>query len=112
MDLLGYASFAVPFFGEFFDLIWAPISGLIYWKTFGGAKGFLGGGFASEGKDSYRHFGVELQTLEGIVLSRGSSSQQVAAILCPLFQHHGDQRKFLQASHPGDRDQMDGAGAG
>ena len=46
MDLLGYASFAVPFFGEFFDLIWAPISGLIYWKTFGGAKGFLGGGFA------------------------------------------------------------------
>lgn len=46
MDLLGYASFAIPFFGEFFDLLWAPISGLIYMKTFGGAKGFLGGGFA------------------------------------------------------------------
>ena len=44
MDLLGYATFAVPFFGEFFDLIWAPISALIYWRTFGGFKGFFGGG--------------------------------------------------------------------
>lgn len=46
MDLVGYATFALPFFGEFLDLIWAPLSGLIYWRTFGGAKGFLGGGFA------------------------------------------------------------------
>ena len=46
MDLLGYATFAVPFFGEFFDLIWAPISAMIYWKTFSGFKGFFGGGFA------------------------------------------------------------------
>lgn len=46
MDLLGCASFALPFFGEFFDLIWAPISAFIYWRTFGGFKGFLGGGFA------------------------------------------------------------------
>jgi hypothetical protein len=45
MDLLGYATFAVPFFGEFFDLVWAPISALIYWRTFGGFKGFFGGGF-------------------------------------------------------------------
>jgi hypothetical protein len=45
MDLIGYSSFAVPFFGEFFDLIWAPISAIIYWRTFGGIKGFLGGGF-------------------------------------------------------------------
>lgn len=44
MDLLGYASFALPFFGEIFDLAWAPISALIYMKTFGGFKGFLGGG--------------------------------------------------------------------
>lgn len=44
MDLLGYGTFAVPFFGEFLDLIWAPISALIYWKTFGGSKGFFGGG--------------------------------------------------------------------
>lgn len=46
MDLMGYASFAVPFFGEFFDLLWAPISGLIYMRTFGGVKGFFGGSFA------------------------------------------------------------------
>lgn len=46
MDLLGMASFAIPFFGEFFDLLWAPISGLIYMKTFGGVKGIFGGGFA------------------------------------------------------------------
>ena len=44
MDLLGYATFALPFFGEFFDLMWAPVSAMIYWKTFGGFKGFLGGG--------------------------------------------------------------------
>lgn len=45
MDLIGYGTFAIPFLGEFFDLIWAPISALIYWRTFGGFKGFLGGGF-------------------------------------------------------------------
>ncbi|HTM92660.1 MAG TPA: hypothetical protein VL095_09585, partial [Flavisolibacter sp.] len=28
MDLIGYGSFAIPFFGEFFDLIWAPVSAL------------------------------------------------------------------------------------
>jgi len=44
MDMLGYASFTIPFFGEFFDLVWAPISALIYWRTFGGFKGFFGGG--------------------------------------------------------------------
>lgn len=45
MDALGCASYALPFFGEFFDLIWAPISALIFWRLFGGVKGFLGGGF-------------------------------------------------------------------
>jgi hypothetical protein len=45
MDMLGCASYAIPFFGELFDLIWAPISALIYWRLFGGVKGFLGGGF-------------------------------------------------------------------
>lgn len=46
MDLLGYASFAIPVFGEVFDLLWAPASALIYMRTFGGAKGFIGGSFA------------------------------------------------------------------
>ena len=43
MDLIGYASFAVPFFGELIDFVWAPISAVIFWRTFGGAKGLLGG---------------------------------------------------------------------
>jgi hypothetical protein len=43
MDLIGYASYAVPFIGEFTDFFWAPISGLIFFFTFGGWKGALGG---------------------------------------------------------------------
>ena len=46
MDLLGYASFTLPVIGELFDLVWAPVSALIYMRTFGGVKGFLGGSFA------------------------------------------------------------------
>jgi len=43
MDLIGYLSYAVPFIGEFSDLVWAPISGIIFFFTFGGWKGALGG---------------------------------------------------------------------
>lgn len=46
MDFLGYASFGIPILGEFLDLIWAPISGIIYYKMFGGVKGLFGGAFA------------------------------------------------------------------
>ena len=45
MDLAGYATYALPFFGEFADIIWAPISGFIFYKTFGGWKGTFGGLF-------------------------------------------------------------------
>ena len=44
MDIIGSSTYLVPFFGEFFDLVWAPISAMIYWRTFGGFKGFFGGG--------------------------------------------------------------------
>jgi hypothetical protein len=43
MDLIGCATYAVPFFGEFADIVWAPISGIIFFLTFGGWKGALGG---------------------------------------------------------------------
>jgi len=43
MDLIGYFSYAVPFLGEFLDLVWAPISAVIFFFTFGGWKGALGG---------------------------------------------------------------------
>jgi hypothetical protein len=43
MDLLGYATYAIPFFGEIADIIWAPLSGIIFFISFGGWKGVLGG---------------------------------------------------------------------
>jgi hypothetical protein len=45
MDLLGYATYAIPGVGEFGDIIWAPISALIFYRTFGGWKGAFGGLF-------------------------------------------------------------------
>jgi hypothetical protein len=45
MDFLGYATYSVPFFGEFLDLLWAPVSAIIFFRMFGGAKGFFGGAF-------------------------------------------------------------------
>ena len=46
MDLIGCASFTIPFIGEFSDVIWAPISALIFYRTFGGWKGTFGGVFS------------------------------------------------------------------
>lgn len=46
LDLVGYVSFAIPFFGELFDFVWAPVSALIYWRLFGFKKGFFGGWFS------------------------------------------------------------------
>jgi len=45
MDLLGCVSYAIPGLGEFSDIIWAPVSGLIFFIHFGGWKGALGGLF-------------------------------------------------------------------
>ena len=45
MDLIGYATYAVPGLGEFADILWAPVSGFIFYKTFGGWKGAFGGIF-------------------------------------------------------------------
>jgi len=43
MDLIGYATYAVPFFGEIADIVWAPVSGIIFFASFGGWKGAIGG---------------------------------------------------------------------
>jgi hypothetical protein len=45
-DLIGYASFAIPGLGELSDVVWAPISGMLFYKMFGGAKGAFGGIFS------------------------------------------------------------------
>jgi hypothetical protein len=46
MDAIGYATYAVPFMGEFADVIWAPLSAIMFFKTFGGWKGAFGGVFS------------------------------------------------------------------
>jgi hypothetical protein len=43
MDIVGYATYAIPGLGEFADILWAPISSIIFMRTFGGWKGALGG---------------------------------------------------------------------
>ena len=43
MDAIGSAVIVVPVLGE---LIWAPISAIIFWRMFGFNKGFLGGIFS------------------------------------------------------------------
>ena len=43
MDLVGYATYAVPLLGELGDVFWAPLSSIIFFATFGGWKGVLGG---------------------------------------------------------------------
>ena len=43
MDIVGYATYAIPFLGEFADILWAPISSVIFMSTFGVWKGALGG---------------------------------------------------------------------
>src|SRR5215212_1150089 len=45
MDFLGCATYAVPFFGEFLDILWAPVSAFIFFRMFGGVRGFFGGAF-------------------------------------------------------------------
>lgn len=41
MDVLGSLSYLWPVFGEWFDLIWAPVSAYIFYKKFGSKTGTL-----------------------------------------------------------------------
>jgi len=42
MDVIGYATYAIPVLGEVGDAIWAPISAIIFYISFGGWKGGVG----------------------------------------------------------------------
>ena len=42
MDLIGCASFVIPGIGEFSDIIWAPVSAYIFYRSFGGRFGVFG----------------------------------------------------------------------
>ncbi len=43
MDVLGCASYLIPFLGEWFDVAFAPISAIIYFIAFKGMRGMVGG---------------------------------------------------------------------
>ena len=42
MDLIGMITYFFPGLGEFVDIAWAPISGYIFLKMFGGRLGMIG----------------------------------------------------------------------
>jgi len=42
-DLIGMASYLLPGIAETFDLVWAPISGVLFFLFFGGRFGVIGG---------------------------------------------------------------------
>lgn len=42
MDLLGCASYTVPLLGEVSDVIWAPLSAIVFYRMFGGTLGTFG----------------------------------------------------------------------
>jgi hypothetical protein len=46
MDIIGMASFIFPGLGEWSDVVWAPISAYVFYQTFGGLGGMLGGAFS------------------------------------------------------------------
>lgn len=46
LDFIGYLSYLIPFFGEFTDVIWAPISAFLITRMFKGTIGKVGGVFA------------------------------------------------------------------
>lgn len=46
MDLIGCASYLIPLLGEFSDLVWAPVSGIVFFFLFGRRLGVLGGAFS------------------------------------------------------------------
>lgn len=43
LDAIGMATYLIPALGEFADIVWAPLSGLIFYKLFGGRFGMVGG---------------------------------------------------------------------
>lgn len=45
MDAVGFVTYVIPVLGEFGDLLWAPVSAMIFMISFGGWKGILGGAF-------------------------------------------------------------------
>ncbi len=45
MDAIGCITFLIPVIGEAFDIVWAPISAIIFYFAFGGRKAMYGAAF-------------------------------------------------------------------
>lgn len=43
LDLVGYASYGIPFVAELTDIIWAPIAGFLLARMYKGTVGTVGG---------------------------------------------------------------------
>ena len=46
LDFIGYASYSLPLLGEIADIVWAPISALLFFAMFGGWRGGVGSIFS------------------------------------------------------------------
>lgn len=46
LDIVGYATYALPVLGEFGDIIWAPIAAFLMTRIYKGFAGKMGGIFA------------------------------------------------------------------
>ncbi len=46
LDAIGMLTYAIPFFGELFDLLWAPVSALLVWLLYRKTYGSVGGLFS------------------------------------------------------------------
>lgn len=42
MDIIGYAGFAFPGYGEWSDIVWAPLSAFLFYRLYGSRFGLLG----------------------------------------------------------------------
>lgn len=42
MDAIGMLTYVLPFFGEWFDVLWAPLSAFIFFRSFGGKTAVYG----------------------------------------------------------------------
>lgn len=45
-DIVGVSTYSIPLFGEFFDLIWAPISAILMWLIYRNTFGAIAGLFS------------------------------------------------------------------
>lgn len=42
LDIIGNISYLIPALGEFSDILWAPVSAILFFKLFGGRVGKIG----------------------------------------------------------------------